>query len=342
MIEFVDLDHADALDAFVMTHPNGHFMQTSLYGRARSDWDGWTGLICRRDGVICGTMAILTRQIRGLGTALHYAPRGPILDPSDCGVFEELIASAAQWGKLRGGYLLRVDPGIDADAYALIGTAQHLGFHISSRTDFSTFNPKLVYQLDLTGLDEETVFGLFHPKTRYNIQLAQRHGVTVREGAADDLPMFHLMMVQTAERDGFTPRSGRYYARLLAAMPENARLLLAEWEGQTIAGAIRVTMGQKTWFLYGCSDLEHRTVHPNELLQWEMIRGAIADGSRVYDLRGVEGYPCEANPHYGLHRFKQGFHAALREYVGQMDLVLRPAAWRLVTAAQKLLVTCRR
>lgn len=335
MIEFVGLAQAEALDAFVAAHPNGHFMQTSAYGRARSDWDGWVGMICRRDGSIRGTMGILIHRIWGLGEALLYAPRGPVLDPDDCDVFEELIDGAVEYGRSNGAYLLRIDPAVEKDAFALTGTALARGFSICTRADFTTFNPKLVYQIDLRGLDDETLFALFHAKTRYNIRLAQRRGVTVRQGGADDMGAFYAMMEQTAQHDGFTARPVAYYTALLDAMPA-AKLWMAEQNGTPIAAAISAALGEKTWFLYGCSDMEHRAAHPNELLQWQMIRNALANGSRVYDLRGVEGYPCMANPQYGLHRFKQGFHSQLREYVGQMDLVLRPAVYRLVTMLQKL------
>ena len=40
-------------------------------------------------------------------------------------------------------------------------------------------------------------------KTRYNIRLAARKGVTVRAGGEADLPAFYRLMEVTAQRDGF-------------------------------------------------------------------------------------------------------------------------------------------
>ena len=110
MIEFVDIDHAQELDGFVTAHEWSHFMQTSLWGRVKSDW-GWHGILCRgEDGKIRGTMAILQHNIHYTNTCLLYAPRGPIFDHTDFATFEELIAGARELAKRQKAYAIRIDP----------------------------------------------------------------------------------------------------------------------------------------------------------------------------------------------------------------------------------------
>ena len=78
MIEYVTIDQAAELDAFVLRQPNCHFMQTSVWGRVKEGW-GWTGILCRDEkGEIIGSMAILEHRIRHMHTGFLYAPRGPI------------------------------------------------------------------------------------------------------------------------------------------------------------------------------------------------------------------------------------------------------------------------
>ena len=48
-------------------------------------------------------------------------------------------------------------------------------------------------------------------KTRYNIRLAQKKGVTVRAGTVDDLPLLYRMYAETSVRDGFLIREEGYY-----------------------------------------------------------------------------------------------------------------------------------
>ena len=202
-----------------------------------------------------------------------------------------------------------------------------MGFRFDPRNDYSTYQPKCVYQTKLAGLTEGELLSRFHSKTRYNIRLAQRRGVAVREGSLSDLPVFCAMMEETGRRDGFSCKPVGFYSDFLYAMGKNARLLLAEKDGRVLAGAIEVILGKKAWYAYGCSFSEGREDMPNFLMQWEMMRYALEHGCTLYDFRGVEGNPIQENPHYGLHRFKQGFDARFVEYAGQMDLVLRPLVY---------------
>ena len=63
MIEFVDIDHAQELDAFVTAHEWSHFMQTSLWGRVKSDW-GW--LLIPQIAEYWSNILILSRLLSSL------------------------------------------------------------------------------------------------------------------------------------------------------------------------------------------------------------------------------------------------------------------------------------
>ena len=57
---------------------------------------------------------------------------------------------------------------------------------------------------------------------------------------------------------------------------------------------------------------------------------ALEIGCRWFDFRGVDGYPVEDNPNYGLHHYKQGFGAEFCEYAGEFDMVTRPLVGKLM------------
>ena len=336
MTEYVDAAHAQELDEFVRTQENCQFMQTSLWGRVKRDW-GWHGILCRdMAGRITGTMALLRHEIHHLHTCLLYCPCGPIFSDGDTATFCELVAAARTLAKRLGAYLLRIDPRIPAQDDAFAETVKKEGFAVNAATDFSLFQPRMAYVLDLTGLTPETLAAQYHRSTRYNIHHAVRNGVTVRRGTVEDLPQFCRMMEQVAEKNGFEPRGEAYFRAMLEEMPQNARLYLAQCEGKTVAGAIFVFFGGQASFMYGCSDTEKRTEHPNELIQYAAQCDALAAGCKTFDFRGVEGYPTQDNLKFGLHRYKAGFGAQFREYIGQCDLVVRPVMYRLVSLAQKL------
>lgn len=332
MIERVTLHDADALDAFV--EKNGSFLQSSHWGRVKSDWL-WHGLICRdATGKISGTMALLEHRMRFVRRCLLYAPRGPVALSRAASA--ELIAAARKLCTERGAYLLRIDPPIGENERDKIDFLHRMGFLQNTATDFSLFQARLNYQLDLTGQTPETLLQRYHPSLRRNVRLAERNGVEICRGTLLDLPDFYAMMRQTARKNGFTPYPAQYYRSILTQMQEYATLYLARSEGKTIAGAITVRFGKIASFFYGCSDANALRLHPNELLQYRMQCDAIRSGCTVFDLRGVEGEPVKTDPKYGLHRYKRKFGAELVRYAGEFDLILAPLTAALVRIIQKI------
>jgi len=58
---------------------------------------------------------------------------------------------------------------------------------------------------------KDQLFEKFHTKTRYNIRLATKKGVQIKEGTREDLEPFHKIMIETGKRDGFVTRSLEYF-----------------------------------------------------------------------------------------------------------------------------------
>lgn len=192
---------------------------------------------------------------------------------------------------------------------------------------FEAIQPRYVFRLDLAGRTEEELLASFHQKTRYNIRLAVRKGVEVKICGQEMIPAFSELMLVTGVRDGFVTRQPAYFASMLENLGEHCRLYMAFYEGKPIAGTLAIWYGDKVWYLYGASSNEHRNLMPNYLLQWEMIQWAVEKGCRVYDFRGVPGLVPEDHPLYGLVKFKRGFNGTYTEFIGELDLVLKPIVY---------------
>ena len=137
---------------------------------------------------------------------------------------------------------------------------------------------------------EEEILAGFKQKWRYNVRLAQKKGVVIKEGKREDLKDFHKIMLTTGERDNFITRPLSYFEKMYDCLgPDHMKLLMAYYEDKPISGVIPIFYGNKTWYLYGASSNEHRNLMPNYLLQWEMIKMAIARHDDIYDFRGVVG-----------------------------------------------------
>lgn len=337
--EIVTLDTAAELDAFVMAHPEGRYEQVSAWGRLKER--DWRGIICRKDsGEITGTMAVMFYPIHGTKYNLAFAPRGPIADRRDNETFETLVNAAKELGKTFNAFTLRIDPAVYEDDDTFRQEVLKQGFKIDAIDDFTAFSARMTYILDLKGKTPEELLAAFHTRTRYNIRLSQRKGVTIEVRGPEDAETFNEMMLTTASRDGFHARGADYYRRVLELFGENSRMFFAMYEGKPVAGSIAVRFGPHTWSLYAGST-SNMSCKPNEALKWADINWALEGGCEIYDFQGVEGYPTEDNPEIGLHKFKQGFNSEFKAYLGQMDLPLKPVAAKLIPAAQKLWVKIR-
>ncbi len=340
--QIVDINSAAELNAFVEAHENGHFLQTSLWGKVKNDWK-WFGIICRNgSGEITGTLAVLLRKISKLPYHMMYAPRGPVCGFNDKETFSALIAAAKEEGKKYNAYQLKIDKDVPYENEEYRAIAASEGFVFKGRTiNFEDYQCRCVIRINLNGRTEDEVFAAFHSDHRRKIRNAIKNNVEIRIHGSEMAETFYEIMKETCERDGFELRPAKYFARILDCFGDKARLYMAYYEGKPIAGAISVLWGDKVWYFYGASSNENRKVMPNYLLQWEMIKWSIEEGCRIYDFRGVAGVIDENNPLFGLYRFKHRFDGTYVEFMGEMDMILKPAAAKIVSASQQIMKKLR-
>ena len=176
-------------------------------------------------------------------------------------------------------------------------------------------------------------------KTRYNIRLAARKDVVVREGTGQDLNAFVDLMNITGQRDNFGTHSPEYYATVYSFFaPENAVLLIAEYEEKPLAAAMITALGDTAVYLYGASSNEERNRMPAYAVQWAAMRWARERGCTRYDLWGVPDadlQELEANfterrdGLWPVYRAKRGYGGRVQRTVGAVDRVYNDRLYRL-------------
>lgn len=343
MIKYLTKEREAEYEEFLKAHKKGHFMQSVLWHKLKSDWDSKVILSIDDSGKIKGSISLLIRKVPYLKNTIIYSPRGPVVSLDDLVALKEINEGIRAVAKEYKSFVFKADPDILAENEAFIELAQKAGFSVvKGSKNFEGIQPRFVFRLDISGKTEDEVFNIFHTKTRYNIRLAQKKGVSVRIGNKSDLPCFHKIMVETGLRDKFVIRPLSYFENILEYLGEHARLYIAEFEGRIIAGTLAISYGDKTWYLYGASSNADRNVMPNYLLQWEMIKWAIENKCDIYDFRGVSGDLDESNPLYGLYRFKKGFNGEFTEFLGELQIVFSPTLNLLVDKGEKLFRELRR
>lgn len=309
-------------EAFVASHPKGHFLQTFAWAKFKTKGDPKVLAFFDEAGNIRGGMSLFSAKAPILSTCTVYSPRGPVCDPE---YVAELVAAAKDYAKSVGAYQLTVDPDARVED-ELVSALQAAGFRLGdNQIDNAILQPLACYRIDLAGKTEEDLMTSYHSKTRYSVRAALSSNATWRIAGRDELPVFQKLLEQTGEKDGFHVRPVEYLYEMCDALgSDNFLLFLVEVDGEAVAGSILLRTGKKTWHLLGGCSGEHKEVQPNYLMQWAMQTWSMQQGCTLYDMRGVAGEQDKTVPLEGLLRFKKRFGGELVPLVGRMDLILIP------------------
>ena len=341
--------------------PKPHILQTWEWSQVKAAY-GWTpsyhiweqrspGELVHvdsqpKEGVRVFAMALVLQRkltVRGLETGLNvlYVPKGPILrDWGDKEIYQQVLSDLLHYAKGQNAIFVKIDPDVrvgigipgtakaqeDPIGAALILSLKQSGWQYSSeQIQF----PNTVH-VDLNE-PEEILQANMKQKTRYNIRLAEKHHVCVRQGVETDIPNLYRMYAHTAERDGFVIRPQAYYESVWKSFMQAgfARPLIAEVNEEPVAAVILFWFSQQAWYLYGMSLEAHREKMPNYLLQWEAMRLAKANGCLGYDLWGAPDVFDESDALWGVYRFKEGLGGSVIRNIGAWDYPVRRREYQL-------------
>ncbi|MFA5754119.1 MAG: peptidoglycan bridge formation glycyltransferase FemA/FemB family protein [Patescibacteria group bacterium] len=314
-MEIIDLNSEKELDSFVCQYSNrggAEFLQSWSWGESAQRL-GQTvrRLGVRSDGRLLAVATLIKKPLPA-GYSYLYAPRGPLGSP-EAVVF--LINRIKKENPRTIFWRLEPEEAVTNDSDRLIQLSRLLRKTID-------LQPKQSLLIDLTQ-PEDVILAAMHQKTRYNIRLAQKKGLTVEEGGAEDFPEFWRLMSLTGERDGFRLHDAAHYQNLLTGT-SLVKLYLVRYEGKNIAAGLFCFWEDKATYLHGASDNESRNLMAPYLLQWEMMRRAKAAGYKYYDFFGIDEKKWP-----GVTRFKLGFGGCRVDYPGTFDAVFRPGLYRL-------------
>jgi lipid II:glycine glycyltransferase (peptidoglycan interpeptide bridge formation enzyme) len=364
--------------------PDAHFLQTYEWGQVKAKY-GWIPLygLWDADGrwnvdsdpnrlstfhSPVAAALILKRQILRQGFAaplsILYAPKGPLLDWTKPALRAQVLSDLQGLARKESAMFLKVDPDVvlgsgapsqenvaDPRGQAVLSELKQRGWRYSA--DQIQFKNTVL--IDLSPSEEE-LLARMKQKTRYNIRLAAKKGVTLRTGTVDDFSMLYKMYAETSVRDGFVIRDEGYYetvwktfVRDQQPLPQSRPListlqlpitnyhspfaepLIAEVDRQPVAAIFVFYFAERAYYVYGMSRDIHREKMPSYLLQWEAIKRARARGYRVYDLWGAPEVFDDSDPMWGVYRFKEGLGGQVVRTLGAWDFAPRSFWYKLYT-----------
>ena len=342
--------------------PNPHFLQTYEWGQVKAKygwepiylvWDNEGKMEEVRDLNLLSTShspvaaaLILKRQIIRNGFAARlsvlYSPKGPLLDWTNEPLRDRVLNDLQSFAKKRGAIFLKCDPDVllgtgvpqseedvpENSGQVVMYELKRRGWEYSS--DQIQFRNTVL--IDLTPSEEE-MLGRMKQKTRYNIRLAEKKGVSLRIGSLDDLPMLYKMYAETSMRDGFVIRDEGYYKTVWTLFVNSneptCEPIIAEVGGEPVAAIFVFYFAGRAYYVYGMSRSVHREKMPTYLLQWEAMKRAKAKGCTVYDLWGAPEVFDESDSMWGVFRFKDGLGGHVVRTLGAWDFAPSPLWYKM-------------
>ena len=256
-----------------------------------------------------------------------YLPKGPMPD-------EKMVEALKTLGERKNAAFIKIEPNVLKIENGKL-KMENLGLVPSKKSLFTKYN----FLIDLTKTEDQLLAAM-HPKTRYNINIAQKKGVTVYDSTSDeDFEIYLKLYFETTKRQKYFGHTSTYHKLVWQTLMQAkmARLLIAKYQGKPLVAWMLLNFGQTIYYPYGGSSKEHKEVMASNLIAWEAIRLGKKNGFKIFDMWGALAPDArESDPWYGFHRFKAGYGPIHVEYVGTYDLILKPSLYNTSNIADKM------
>lgn len=312
----------------------GHPLQSWEWGEFRKQ----TGLKVERLGffenaVLKKALQVTFHPIPVIGGTAGYFPKGFMPD-------EEQLAAVRQIAKKHEALFVKMEPNV-AQKVGVPSGHQRIGEFLEANgaTPGKPLFTKYTFQLSLNK-DEDDLFAGLSSKTRYNVNLAAKKGVTIIENTSvDGMELYLQILEETTKRQGFYAHGPEYFRTMWKSLGESGmmRIFTAMYEGQALVSWIMFIFNGVLYYPYGASRSIHRDVMASNLMMWEMIRLGKQEGCRLFDMWGSLGpEPNPKDPWFGFHRFKKGYGGDLMEFLGTYDLVTNYPMYQVFQLGENL------
>ncbi len=321
-------DNWQTWDRLLEATPETGFMQSSWWAEFRTT-AGFEhfGVMLKNGGAILGG-AVVLKFTYADDRCFYYVPEGPVLPGDDA------IAGAVFDATLEA---------IDDRRRSEPQTVSHLrieprwrrlpryvsGFRPVPPFSDVFFEPRNTLCIDLRA-SEAAILAQMKQKGRYNIRVAQRHGVSVvQDASGQGLADFQRIYEETAARQGMDAKPPEYFQALASLLSSRhcGSVFFAEHQDTRVAAAVVVYFGRRATYFFGGSLDSRREVMAPYLLHFEIMRAAKALGYDWYDLWGTAPEGEADHPWHGISVFKRKFGGVPLDLVPTLDYVYDAAAY---------------
>ncbi len=243
----------------------------------------------------------------------------------------QIISCLLEQGKKHNAVFIKIEPYVKESDFLLPENNPQLQIVKSRHPLF----PEWTQMIDL-GRNENEILSGMHPKTRYNIRLAQKKGVTVREMSDEKgFAIFSDLYFETCARQRYFGHTPEYHKIVWKHMKKSlAHILVAFYDTTPLAAYELFCLNKSLYYPYGGTSLSYRNFMGANLLMWESVKLGKKLGASTFDMWGSlsPGYE-NSHPWSGFTRFKQGYGTDFVHMAGSYDLVIHPLHYSFYTIA---------
>lgn len=191
--------------------------------------------------------------------------------------------------------------------------------------------PSWTQVLELNKTEEELLKS-FHSKTRYNIRLAERKSVVVKEMSNNEgFETFIKLYFETTKRQKYFGHNYRYHKVVWENFKNKiAHILVAYYNNVPLAAYELWYLNGIIYYVYGGTSEHFRNLMPSNLLMWEAIKLGKKLGAEKFDMWGSLGPNYDPkDPWAGFTKFKEGYGTKFVEFAGSYDLIINPLLYKM-------------
>ncbi len=193
--------------------------------------------------------------------------------------------------------------------------------------------------LDLTKSEDELLNNM-HPKHRYNMRLAQKHGVVIEKAKnIFDFEIFWDLLYATSLRQKYYVHPKHYYQKIWEIFSPKGLcyILTAKYNGEALSSWMLFSYNEVFYYPYGGSADKFQNLFPSNLLGWEAIKLGKELGCSNFDMWGAAKNPTnESDPWWGFTNFKLKFGGQLVEFMDSYDFVVNKKLYKMFNLANNL------